>query len=56
MPFYTHFDGMGGCWGISHGDVKEKGEEHCKKCQYHFANRTEGCLDERTLLSAARSF
>ena len=35
---YAHFDGMGGCWGISGGDVLKKGEEYCKKCEYHQDN------------------
>ena len=35
---YAHFDGMGGCWGISGGDVLKKGEEYCKKCDYHQDN------------------
>ena len=35
---YAHFDGMGGCWGISGGDVLKKGEEYCKECDYHQDN------------------
>ena len=35
---YAHFDNMGGCWGISGGDVLKKGEEYCKKCDYHQDN------------------
>ena len=35
---YAHFDGMGSCWGISGGDVLKKGEEYCKKCDYHQDN------------------
>ena len=38
---YAHFDGMGGCWGISGGDVLKKGEEYCKKCDYHQDNAQE---------------
>jgi len=30
-----HFDGMGGCWGISGGDVLEKGRDYCKGCKYY---------------------
>ena len=30
-----HFDGMGGCWGIHGGDVIEKGEDYCKKCEFY---------------------
>lgn len=33
-----HQDGLGGCWGISHGEVARLGEEHCKKCEYHRDN------------------
>jgi len=28
----------GGCWGISHGCVLEKGEEYCKECEYYEKN------------------
>ena len=35
---YAHFDGMGGCWGISGGDVLKKGERYCKECDYHQDN------------------
>ncbi len=27
-----HFDGLGGCWGISHGLVHEQGRSYCKSC------------------------
>lgn len=27
--------GIGGCWGISGGDVLKQGEDYCKKCEYH---------------------
>jgi len=30
-----HADGMGGCWGISYGLVKEQGENYCVGCEYH---------------------
>ena len=30
-----HFDGIGGCWGISGGDVLEKGRDYCKGCKYY---------------------
>jgi hypothetical protein len=30
-----HFDGMGGCWGISGGDVLKKGRDYCKGCKYY---------------------
>lgn len=36
MSLGSHFDGVGGCWGIYHGSVTEKGEEHCITCEYHF--------------------
>lgn len=28
----------GGCWGISYGDVAEKGEKYCLNCEYHVNN------------------
>ena len=30
-----HFDGMGGCWGISSGFVFEKGRDYCKCCDLY---------------------
>jgi len=39
MSFKNHFDGMGGCWGIHHGEVAKKGEEHCFSCEFHHVNR-----------------
>ena len=35
MPETSHFDGMGGCWGISHGQVEEKGELYCITCEFY---------------------
>lgn len=37
MPKAYHNDGIGGCWGISHGFVKREGESYCKECEYHQA-------------------
>ena len=51
MSFGDHFDGMGGCWGISHGEVADKGEKHCQFCQFHYANRGKS---ERELLEIAK--
>ena len=36
LPRLEHFDGLGGCWGISSGEVRLKGEEHCKNCEYYW--------------------
>ena len=33
MHPYEHFDGMGGCWGISGGDVLKK--DYCNGCEYN---------------------
>lgn len=30
-----HFDGMGGCWGISYGLVFEQGRSYCKGCTFY---------------------
>jgi hypothetical protein len=30
-----HFDGMGGCWGISHGCVAEQGRDYCRCCTFY---------------------
>ena len=35
MHPFSHFDGIGGCWGISGGLVLEKGEDYCRNCEYH---------------------
>ena len=35
MSLESHADGIGGCWGISYGYVREKGEAYCKKCEYY---------------------
>ena len=35
MHMIHHFDGMGGCWGISYGLVFEKGREYCKQCDFY---------------------
>lgn len=34
----AHFDGMGGCWGISNGCVLEDGEDYCLDCEFHKDN------------------
>lgn len=36
----SHFDGMGGCWGISSGQVLTGGEQYCLNCEYHKNNIT----------------
>lgn len=33
-----HFDGMGGCWGISYGYVFREGRDYCKCCDLYKAN------------------
>jgi len=38
LPLADHYDGVGGCWGISHGFVKEQGETYCLPCEYHCRN------------------
>ena len=30
-----HYDGMGGCWGISHGFVRKRGEDYCRECEFY---------------------
>lgn len=35
MSILDHDDGMGGCWGISGGRVKEHGEKYCGPCEFH---------------------
>ena len=34
MPPAGHFDGMGGCWGISSSKVFQQGKRYCMKCEY----------------------
>jgi len=38
MPASEHLDGLGGCWGISYGEVERLGQKHCEKCEYNSAN------------------
>lgn len=52
MPLGSHFDGFGGCWGIYHGDVAKKGEEHCRFCEYYPANAGKS---ERELVASMRA-
>jgi hypothetical protein len=33
-----HFDGMGGCWGISYGLVAEQGRDYCRTCTFYRKN------------------
>lgn len=35
MPTREHEHHLGGCWGISNGFVREKGEGYCRSCEYH---------------------
>jgi len=35
MHPFEHFDGMGGCWGISYGMVFEQGRPYCKGCDFY---------------------
>jgi hypothetical protein len=35
MPATDHLDGMGGCWSISHGLVRNRGEANCTGCEYY---------------------
>ena len=35
MPISDHFDGMGGCWGVSQGCVEEQGRDYCRNCGFH---------------------
>ena len=34
----NHFDGMGGCWSISHGLVPATGGECCQDCEFNANN------------------
>ena len=34
MPEEEH-QCAGGCWGILHGEVAQKGREHCLSCEYN---------------------
>lgn len=38
MPANDHLDGMGGCWGISHGLVKKNGRDYCRECCFYRRN------------------
>lgn len=48
MDHRDHHDGLGGCWGISHGLVAERGRAYCEGCDHctdpagGHANRGEG--------------
>jgi len=34
LSYEEHYDGVGGCWGVSHGFVEKDGFCHCWKCEY----------------------
>lgn len=34
MSIWAHYDGMGGCWGISCGHAKKEGKKYCMGCEY----------------------
>ena len=38
MHPFDHFDGMGGCWGISSGQVLTGGEQYCLNCEHYKNN------------------
>jgi hypothetical protein len=42
-PLINHNDGMGGCWGISSGYLRDSGNEWCESCEY-FKKRYSGGL------------
>lgn len=33
LPLSDHHDGLGGCWGIAHGLVRETKGKHCEGCE-----------------------
>lgn len=35
MHITDHFDGMGGCWGVSSGLVAEQGRDYCRTCAFY---------------------
>lgn len=39
MPSNEHFDGIGGCWGISSEKVKVEGEKYCAICEYYIKSQ-----------------
>ena len=45
MPPLDHFDGMEGCWGISH--ALEEGESYCSGCEYHKIRHFRHCENSR---------
>lgn len=46
MCYSDHFDGMGGCWGISHGLVKQQGEPYCSTCEFYDLNARKIIVEE----------
>jgi hypothetical protein len=40
LPPNEHFDGIGGCWGISSGLVEKGGEGYCKACEFYNKGET----------------
>lgn len=38
MHSSDHFDGVGGCWGISTGLVREGGRDYCRTCGFYRKN------------------
>lgn len=46
-----HFDGMGGCWGISQGCVAEQGRDYCRLCSFYRRTLAQTEKDAFTLMS-----
>jgi len=52
LSIKSHFDGVGGCWGISEGYIIRKGENYCIQCEYHKSkNISKLCGDQVTTLN-----
>lgn len=56
LPIPDHFDGMGGCWGVSFGRVGREGRDYCKCCPFysHIADRIDPYVALGQVLRSAR--
>lgn len=54
MSIDDHFDGMGGCWGVSHGLVQQQGRDYCRLCSFYRRTlKQAGTRDAFSLMSDA---
>lgn len=55
LSMRNHFDGVGGCWGISSGMVAEQGRDYCRGCGFYKKNYRKLDMDEFLAVGAGMS-